>query len=125
MGKFVVRVSIVLTAIYFVVSLLFAQLLGVDILMPYYIPLFELCVVIYAFSEGKYHCRYIKYTALSLLLADTLTQLDNAFDFLTIEAHNLIPVAMITTGIFVGVFLAIKHYIRVLKLKRMLNDRNI
>lgn len=73
MGKFVVRVSIVLTAIYFVVSLLFAQLLGVDILMPYYIPLFELCVVIYAFSEGKYHCRYIKYTALSLLLADTLT----------------------------------------------------
>lgn len=125
MGKFVVRVSILLTAIYFVVSLLFAQLLGVDILMPYYIPLFELCVVIYAFSEGKYHCRYIKYTALSLLLADTLTQLDNAFDFLTIEAHNLIPVAMITIGIFVGVFLAIKHYIRVLKLKRMLNDRNI
>lgn len=125
MGKFVVRASIVLTAIYFVVSLLFAQLLGVDILMPYYIPLFELCVVIYAFSEGKYHCRYIKYTALSLLLADTLTQLDNAFDFLTIEAHNLIPVAMITIGIFVGVFLAIKHYIRVLKLKRMLNDRNI
>lgn len=125
MGKFIVRVSIVLTAIYFVISSLFAQLLGVDILTPYYILLFELCVVIYAFSEGKYHCKYIKYTALSLLLADTLTQLDNTFDFLTIEAHNLIPVVVITIGIFMGVFLAIKHYIRVIKLKNSINERDI
>lgn len=125
MGKFIVRVSILLTAIYFVISSLFAQLLGVDILTPYYILLFELCVVIYAFSEGKYHCKYIKYTALSLLLADTLTQLDNTFDFLTIEAHNLIPVVVITIGIFMGVFLAIKHYIRVIKLKSSINGRNI
>lgn len=125
MGKFIVRMSIVLTAIYFVVSSLFAQLLGVDILMPYYIPLFELCVVIYAFSEGKYHCKYIKYTALALLLSDTLTQLDNAFNFLTIEAHNLIPVTMIVIGISIGVFLAIKHYIQVIKLKKRLNERNI
>jgi hypothetical protein len=125
MGKFIVRVSIVLTAIYFVISSLFAQLLGVDILAPYYILLFELCVVIYAFSEGKYHCKYIKYTALALLLSDTLTQLDNALDFLTIEAHNLIPVVLITIGIFMGVFLAIKHYIRVIKLKNSINERNI
>jgi hypothetical protein len=93
--------------------------------MPYYILLFELCVVVYAFSEGKYHCKYIKYTALALLLADTLTQLDNAFDFLTVEAHNLIPVIMIAMGIFIGVFLAIKHYIRVIKLKKSINERNI
>lgn len=125
MGKFIVRMSIVLTAIYFVISSLFAQLLGVDILMPYYIPLFELCVVIYAFSEGKYHCKYIKYTALALLLSDTLTQLDNAFNFLTIEAHNLIPVTMIVIGISIGVSLAIKHYIQVIKLKKRLNERNI
>lgn len=125
MGKFIVRVSIILTAIYFVISSLFAQLLGVDILMPYYIPLFELCAVIYAFSEGKYHCKYIKYTALALLLSDTLTQIDNAFNFLTIEAHNLIPVAMIVIGISIGVFLAIKHYIQVIKLKKRLNERNI
>lgn len=125
MGKFIVRVSIILTAIYFVISSLFAQILCIDILMPYYILLFELCVVVYAFSEGKYHCKYIKYTALALLLADTLTQLDNAFDFLTIEAHNLIPVTMIVIGIFIGVFLAIKHYIRVIKLKKSINERNI
>jgi hypothetical protein len=81
--------------------------------------------VIYAFSEGKYHCKYIKYTALALLLSDTLTQLDNAFNFLTIEAHNLIPVTMIVIGISIGVFLAIKHYIQVIKLKKRLNERNI
>lgn len=124
MGKFIVRVSIILTAIYFVISSLLAQILCVDILMPYYVLLFELCVVVYAFSEGKYHCKYIKYTALAVLLSDTLTQLDNAFDFLTIQMHNLIPVAMITVGIFMGVFLAVKHYIRVLKLKEAINERN-
>lgn len=125
MGKFIVRISIVLTAIYFIVSSLFAQFLCIDILRPYYIPLFELCVVMYTFSEGKYHCKYIRYTALSVFLADTLTQLDNAFDFLTIEAHNLIPVTMIVIGIFIGVFLAIKHYVRVIKLKKNLNGKAV
>ena len=118
MGKFLVRITIVFTALYLVLSYVIAQFIGVDILVPYYNVLFELCVVIYAFSEGKYHCKYIKYTALAILFADILTYVDNCYDFLTVEAHNLIPVFIITAGILTGVILAIKHYIYVRKIKK-------
>lgn len=118
MGKFLVRITIVFTALYLVLSYVIAQFIGIDILTPYYNVLFELCVVIYAFSEGKYHCKYIKYTALAILFADILTYVDNYYDFLTVEAHNLIPIFIITTGILTGVILAIKHYINVIKIKK-------
>lgn len=118
MGRFLVRVTIVFVALYLVLSYIIAQFVGIDILTPYYNVLFELCVVIYAFSEGKYHCKYIKYTALAILFADILTYADNYYNFLTVEAHNLIPVFMIAAGILTGVTLAIRHYINVRKIKR-------
>lgn len=118
MGRFLVRITIVFVALYLVLSYAIAQFIGIDILTPYYNVLFELCVVIYAFSEGKYHCKYIKYTALAILFADILTYADNYYDFLTVEAHNLIPVFIITSGILTGVVLAIKHYINVRKIKK-------
>jgi hypothetical protein len=125
MGRFIVRCSIVFAALYMSISLIVAQFFGVDILTTYYYLLFELCAVIYCFSEGKYHCKYIKYTALALLLSDLLTQLDCTFDFLSVEAHNYIPIALIFTGITAGVSLAISHFIKVSKLKTRRNGRNI
>lgn len=125
MGKFLVRITIVFVALYLVLSYVIAQFIGIDILTPYYNVLFELCVVIYAFSEGKYHCKYIKYTALAILFSDILTYVDNYYDFLTVEAHNLIPIFMITAGILTGVALAIKHYINVRKIKKQRYARNI
>lgn len=118
MGKFLVRLTIVITALYFVLAYLIAQFLGVDIMFNNYAILFELCVVVYCFSEGAYHCKYIKYTALAILLCDVITQLDNRIDFMTTSAHNLILISMIGVGILTGVFLAIKHFIRVKKLKK-------
>lgn len=125
MGRFLVRCSIVIAALYMSISLIVAQIFGVDILTTYYYLLFELCAVIYCFSEGKYHCKYIKYTALALLLSDLLTQLDCTFDFLGVEAHNYIPIALIFAGITTGVSLAISHFIKVSKLKARRNGRNI
>lgn len=125
MGKFVVRITVVLTAIYLILSYLVAQTICIDVLRPYYNILFELCVVIYTFSEGKYHCKYIKYTALAILLADVLTYMDNSINFLTVEAHNLIPIFLIASSILLGVTLAIKHYIKVRKLKTRHDARDI
>lgn len=118
MGKFLVRLTIVITALYFVLAYLIAQFLGVDIMFNNYSLLFELCVVVYCFSEGAYHCKYIKYTALAILLSDAMTQLDNRFNFMTTNAHNLIPISMLGIGILIGVFLAIRHFVRVKKLKK-------
>lgn len=118
MGKFLVRLTIVITALYFVLAYLIAQFLGIDIMFNNYSLLFELCVVVYCFSEGAYHCKYIKYTALSILICDIITQLDNRINFMTISAHNLVPITILGIGILTGVFLAIKHFIMVRKLKK-------
>ena len=118
MGKALVRLTIIGTAVYFALSYLFAQFLGIDILLPYYNIPFELCVVVYAFSEGKYHCKYIKYTALSILASDIITQLDNSLDFLSVELHNIIPLFLIILGVAVGCILAIRHFVLVRKLNK-------
>ena len=118
MGKVVVRLTVMFTALYLTLSYLIAQFLGVDILRPYYNLLFELCVVIYTFSEGKYHCKYMKYTALSIMVADVLTLIDNAIDFMSVNAHNIIPIAVISGGVITSSTLAMMHFYKVRKLNK-------
>lgn len=117
MGKFLVRFSVLLIAIYFIIAFIVAQTLAVNIFDDHYVLLLELITVVYTFSEGKYHCKYMKYTALSILLADTLTRLDYMFDFMSVTAHNLIPIAILAVGIGTSVTKAFIHFYRVLKLK--------
>lgn len=117
MGKFLVRMTISAVAIYQIIAYLIAQLFVIDIMYGNHILLFELCVVVYTFSEGKYHCKYMKYTALSILLADTLTRLDYMFDFMSVTAHNLIPIGILAIGIGTSVTKAFIHFYRVIKLK--------
>ena len=117
MGKFLVRVTIVFTCIYFAVSFYVAQFLCVDILSDSFLVPFELITVVYCFSEGKYHCRFLKFSALAILLCDVLTRLDNHLDFLTVSAHNLIPISILALGVGTSTTLAIRHFIQVTRLK--------
>jgi hypothetical protein len=117
MGKAVVRISVVSVTLYFVVAYLCAQFLGIDILNDYHSIPFEICVVVYAFSEGVYHCRYLKYTAITLPIVDLLTRLDNSYDFLSVTAHNLIPIGILALGIATSLTLAIRHFIQVTRLR--------
>ena len=121
MGKFLVRITIVFIALYLVLSFIIAQFFFIDILGNWYIILFETCVVVYCFSEGKYHCEYLKFSALSLLVVDTLTRLDNTFNFLSVTAHNLIPIAILALGIGTSITLALRHFYKVNQLR---NKRN-
>lgn len=121
MGKFLVRITVIIVATFVVAQYVLAQLFGINIASNIYIPLFELCVVVYTFSEGKYHCKYMKYTALSILLADTLTRLDYMFDFMSVSAHNLIPIGILALGIGTSITKAIMHFVRVMKLKNKKN----
>jgi hypothetical protein len=63
----------------------------------------------------------MKYTALSILLADTLTRFDYLFNFMSVTAHNLIPIGILAIGIGTSITKAIMHFVRVVKLK---NKRN-
>lgn len=119
MGKLTVRLVIAFTSIYFLLAFSFAQLYGIDILNDYHTILFELCVVIYCYSEGKYHCKFMKYTALCILFSDTISRLDNSFNFLSVTAHNLIPISILAIGITTSITLAFRHFYRVNKVKKL------
>lgn len=117
MGKVLVRITVVMVSLYLALCYLIAQLYGEDILDDWYSVLFEMIVVVYCFSEGKYHCRYLKYTAITLPIVDVLTRLDNSNDFLSVAAHNLIPIGIIALGIATPLTLAIRHFIQVTRLR--------
>lgn len=117
MGKGLVRIFVILVAIYFIVANIVAQIWCIDILYNIYTVLFELIVVVYCYSEGQYHCRFMKYTALSILISDTLTRLDYMFNFLSVTAHNVIPLIIMVIGITTSLTKAFKHFHRVNKIK--------
>ena len=117
MGKLLVRLTVVFVALYFLLCYMLAQFCGIDALYYSYTLLFELITVVYCFSEGKYHCRFLKSTMLSIFLCDLLTRLDYTFDFLTTAEHNLIPISILALGIGTSITLAIRHFMRVIKLR--------
>ena len=117
MDKFVVRLTIVFTAFYMLSSFIAALIFKVDVLRSSYTLLFELCTVLFTFSSGKYHCKYIKWTMLSIFLADCITHYDYYFNVFTVKAHNLIPIYCIFFGIAVPFALALNHFYKVNKLK--------
>lgn len=120
MGKFIVRITIIITSIFMIISYLSAQLFGIDIFSDWYIVMFELCVTIYCYSEGKYHCKYIKHLSLAILLSETITRLDNCFDFLSVFTHNIIPIFIFSIGVFTILVKAIIHF---MKSRRIINGK--
>ena len=120
MGKFIVRITIIITSIFMIISYLSAQLFGIDIFSDWYIVMFELCVTIYCYSGGKYHCKYIKHLSLAILLSETITRLDNYFDFLSVFTHNAIPIFIFSIGVIIALVKAIVHFI---KARRIINGR--
>ena len=118
MGKFLVRITIFIISFYIVLSCHFAQLFGVDLLFDWYVPLLELCVVVYCFSEGKYHCKYMKYLALGLFASDLLTRLDNCYNFLTVSEHNFIGICCIYIGGAIALIKAVHPFYKVLDFKQ-------
>ena len=123
MGKVLVRLTVVFTAIYFILSFVVAQFLGIDILDNWHTLFFELCVIVYTFSEGAFHCRYIRYSAISIFICDLLTQLDNTCNFLSVNAHNMIPITILTLGIGTSITLALRHFYKVNKLRNKRNEQ--
>lgn len=116
MDRIITRISVVLVTAYFLVSYIMAQT-GTDILTNAYVILFEMCVVAYTFCSGKFHCIFMRWTALSLLLVDILNHTDYYFDYIPVSVHNLIPIGIIALGIATPLTLAIRHFIQVTRLR--------
>ena len=123
MGKALVRITIVIVTIYFIITYLVARYLRIDISSDWYTSLFALIIVVYTHSEGKYHCKYLRFTATAIFITDTLTRLDNTFNFLSVDAHNLIPIAILALGIGTSITLALRHFYKVNQLRKKRNEQ--
>ena len=116
MDKLLVRLFVVFTALYLIHTYIMAWF-GVECFSDAYIVMAELAICVVMSSQGKYHCKYMKFTAYGLTASDCITRIDNAFDILGVEASIILPLSLVMCSLTISFVLALRHYYRVLKLK--------
>ena len=116
MDKLLVRLFVVFTTLYFLCNYLMAWY-GVECFSDAYIVMAELAICVVMSSQGKYHCKYMKFTAYGLTASDSVTRIDNAFDILGVEVSIILPLSLVMCSVTISFVLALRHYYRVLKLK--------
>ena len=116
MDKLLVRLFVVFTALYLIHTYIMAWF-GVECFSDAYILMAELAICVVMSSQGKYHCKYMKFTAYGLTASDSVTRIDNAFDILGVEASIILPLSLVMCSLTISFVLALRHYYRVLKLK--------
>ena len=121
MDKLFVRLFVVFTALYLIHTYIMAWF-GVECFSDAYIVMAELAICVVMSSQGKYHCKYMKFTAYGLTASDCITRIDNAFDILGVEASIILPLSIVMCSIVISFMLALRHYYRVLKLKSKSHD---
>ena len=121
MDKLLVRLFVVFTTLYFLCTYIMAWY-GVECFSDAYIVMAELAICVVMSSHGKYHCKYMKFTAYGLTASDCITRIDNAFDILGVEASIILPLSLVMCSVTISFVLALRHYYRVLKLKSKKHD---
>lgn len=121
MDKLFVRLFVVFTALYLIHTYIMAWF-GVECFSDAYIVMAELAICVVMSSHGKYHCKYMKFTAYGLTASDSVTRIDNAFDILGVEASIIFPLSIVMCSVTISFVLALRHYYRVLKLKSKHHD---
>ena len=116
MGKLLVRLFVVFTTLYCLCTYIMAWY-GVECFRDAYIVMAELSICVVMSSHGKYHCKYMKFTAYGLIASDSVTRIDNAYDILSVDAAIVLPLSLIMCSVTISFVLALRHYYRVLKIK--------
>ena len=116
MAKLAVRLFVVFTAVNFVHTYIMAWF-GVECFSDAYIVMAEFAICVVMSSQGKYHCKYMKFTAYGLTASDSITRIDNAYDILSVNAAIVFPLSIVMCSVTISFVLALRHYYMVLKLK--------
>lgn len=125
MSKFFVRLTVLLVAIYFIICHINAMVWQINIWSHTYTVMFEICVCLCMSAQGKYQCKYMRWTAYAVCLTDILVSLDELFDILPYTIAVIAPFAILSIGLLTTTTLAIKHYIKVKRRKRIWKVNNI
>lgn len=122
MSKFALRLTILIVSVYMITCYIVALASNINLWSHTYTVLLEFCLCLCISSQGKYHCKYMKWTLYGVTLADALTSLDELFDFIPYNFIAFAPAIIIAIGLLTTTTLAIRHYHRVRKLKRQWNQ---
>ena len=109
MAKLAVRLFVVFTAVHFLHTYIMAWF-GVECFSDAYIVMAELAICVVMSSQGKYHCKYMRFTAYGLTASDSVTRIDNAFDILGVEASIILPLSIVMCSVTISFVLALRHY---------------
>ena len=121
MSKLAIRLSVIFVAVYLILCYVVEMLFDINIWSQTYYLLFELCTCLCISKQGVYHCRFIKYTAYGIFFSDILVCANNTFDFMPINWTAYVPPIIISIGLLTTTTLAIRHFIRVQRLKKIWN----
>ena len=121
MDKLLVRLFVVFTTLYFLCTYIMAWY-GVECFSDAYIVMAELAICVVMSSHGKYHCKYMRFTAYGLTASDSVTRIDNAYDILSVDAAIVLPLSLVMCSVTISFVMALRHYYRDLKLKSKHND---
>ena len=116
MDRLLVRLFVVFTTLYFLCTYTMAWY-GVECFSDAYIVMAELAICVVMSSQGKYHCKYMRFTAYGLTASDSVTRIDNAYDILSVDAAIALPLSIVMCSVTISFVLALRHYYRVLKIK--------
>ena len=118
MSKLFVRITVLLVALYMLVCHVAAVTWQINLWSHTYTVLFEICVCLCITAQGKYHCKFMRWTAYGITLNDAIVSADELLDFIPYHIAIVLPFIIITIGLLVTTILATRHYIRVKRLKR-------
>lgn len=117
MGKFLVRIFVVFTTLYFLCSYILAWL-GIEYFSDVYIIMAECIICVVMSSQGKYHCKYMKFTAYGLTAGDCVTRIDNEYEILSVDSAIILPLSLVMCSVLISFVLALRHFYQVQKIKR-------
>lgn len=124
MDKLFVRYTVIAVAVYMVACYLCALLFGKNIWSHGYIIAFETALCFCVSAQGRYHCKYIRWTLYGITLAEIITTIDEVSNILPTTELAYVPAAVIAIGLATTTTLALRHYIRIRKIKRRYAKEN-
>ena len=82
-----------------------------------------MCVCLCISKQGVYHCKYIKYTAYAILMSDSFICLTTHVQIVDMYSAALISSLIIIIGLLITVTKAIRHYRKVLSVRKKNIDK--
>ena len=123
MDKLVIRLVIILVAFYLIICYIGAIIFAINLWRQDYYLLFELCVCLCISKQGVYHCKYLKYTAYAILISDVLVCIANRINIASEYYTAHMTLLIIIIGLLITVTKAIRHYRKVLSVRKKNNDK--